>query len=156
MGHAVPSHGVGMVPAIQGSVSLDLEDPPGYVGDRPRDTKINCWDRRKSGAWAQRDPSPEHEGSLPGETMPSLASEWICARLFWAWDMSYKGVMRKFWGTRVGEWTSVSGKRGVRRRVVVIGLERHRDRSDLLCMRAWLGWPRVRALPAPSPLVLVP
>ena len=38
----------------------------------------------------------------------------------------------------------------------MIGLQRHRDRSDLLCMRGCLGWPRVRALPVPSPLVLVP
>lgn len=41
-----PSDGAG----IQGDVVLDLEELPGYVGDRPTNIKINCRDRRRLGA----------------------------------------------------------------------------------------------------------
>lgn len=47
----------------------------------------NCWDRRKLGAWAQRDTGPEYRGGSPGEATLRLASEQSCTRLFWAWDM---------------------------------------------------------------------
>lgn len=115
------------VQGIQERVSLALKEPPGYGGDRTTDVKIYSWDSRSQEPGHRGTQVLSMRGTCPGRHCPG----WPLNRSAQGFPglrkcRSHRGVVRKFWGVEGGEWVSVSGTRGMKKRVIVVmGLERH-------------------------------